>query len=532
MKTAWFLRSRQILVSLRFWVAITGYDIRDHSRSGRIYLLYLIFFFSAWGLAVLAMVSAAVARGLFQFFPEEPAFGSVILLAGAMFIWLVYSLINASRRSPIHFSSEDAVLICTTPITRSEVVFTWLASEVIISGIPFWVLGIILGFSLADIASSGSPFWENIPLYVSKGIHFFPLIALLHFGLFSLVWAFGCWRLQNGQKRKGLIWISLFIGLVVLAAIVDGLLSGSSALLFSQVILSPYMAAAGLSSYVPGLLSVLALALIGPIFLWVSSRRFNLSYAAQETERHQGGLVLLPTDREINDDISIKERLGKGHSPSRMNAYPGAYVLLWKNWLQILRSSNFSTVMEWFMLMGLAVGALFAPDWPSRSLLAVYWIVNGLQLASRRLRKDLGNWLLFQSLPLPLPSRMWLEILPAIVGITLTSWIALIIAQSIGWAAPPWIVYLIMLPFSAVVCAVAELDVLRQTRSEHLLTGRIPAPGIIAVLFAVVIMVINLAFILIIGNNILRLLILLIFNTLAGMGINARFSKYYRSLGK
>lgn len=532
MKSAWYLRSRQILVSLRFWVAITGYDIRDHSSSGRIYLLYLVIFFSTWGLAVLAMVSSAVARSLLLFFPEEPAFGSVILLTGAMFIWWIYSLIGASRHSPIHFSSEDAVLICSTPIARPGVVFAWFVSELFVTGIPFWGLGIIFGFSLADITVNGSPFWNNIPLYLSKGLHFFLLIAILQFGMLALVWAFGCWRLQNGQKRKGFIWISLIVSLVVLASFVTGLLSTSSTPPFSQAIFGPYLAAAGLSEYLPGLYTALLVALLGSVLLWVSARHFNLSHAAQETEKSQSGLGLLLTGREINDDSLIKNRLTKSRSPSRMNAQPGALILLWKNGLQILRSSNLNTVFDWLTLMGLGLGALFAPDWASRSLLAVYWVVNVLQLASRRLRKDLGNWLLFQSLPLPLHSRLWIEALPAIVGITMTSWIVLMVAQILGWVALPWIVYIILVPFSAVVCAVAEMDVLRQTRSDHLITGRIPSPGIIAVLVAVIIMAMNIAFMLIFKDNFIRLVILLIGNILWGLGINAKFSKYYRSLGK
>jgi hypothetical protein len=531
MKNAWYLRLRQILVSLRFWVAITGYDIRDRSKSGRIYLLYLVIFFSVWGLAVLAMVSAAVARGLLLFFPVEPAFGSVILLTGAMFIWWVYSLISASRHSPIHFSSEDAVLICSTPIPRPGVVFTWFVSELFVTGVPFWGLGIILGFSLADITANGSPFWNNIPLYLSKGFHFFLLTAILQFGMLALVWAFGCWRLQNGQKRKGFTWISLIISLAILASVVTGLLPTTSSSPFSQAIVAPYLAAAGLSEYLPGLCTALLVAFLGLVLLWMSARHFNLSRAAQETDKSQGGLGSL-IDKEINDDFLVKNRLTKSRSPSRMNAQPGALILLWKNWLQILRSSNLNTMFGWFTLMGLGLGALLAPDWASRSLLAVYWVVNVLQFASRRLRKDLGNWLLFQSLPLPLHSRLWLEALPAIVGITTTSWIVLMTAQIFGWVTSPWYIYIVMLPFSAVVSAVAELDVLRQTRSDHLITGRIPSPGIIAVLMAVFIMAMNLILILVSWNNILKLTILLIFNVLCGIGINARFSKYYRSIGK
>jgi hypothetical protein len=174
MKAAWYLRSRQILDSLRFWVAITGYDIRDRSGSGQLYLLYLIAFFGVWGLAMLALVASAVARGLLLVAPAAPAQATAVILAAVFFVWWAYTLIGASRRSPLSFSAEDAALICATPAARPGVVFAWLASEWALTGVPLWGLGVVLGFSLSEIALDGASFWEHLPAYLSSGLRFFP----------------------------------------------------------------------------------------------------------------------------------------------------------------------------------------------------------------------------------------------------------------------------------------------------------------------------------------------------------------------
>ena len=45
-----------------FWTTIVGYDPQDHSLSHRIYLIYVVIFFSLWWFAVLALIADWVAR--------------------------------------------------------------------------------------------------------------------------------------------------------------------------------------------------------------------------------------------------------------------------------------------------------------------------------------------------------------------------------------------------------------------------------------------------------------------------------------
>ena len=58
------IRSKQVLSSINYWLAIVGYDIHDHSALTRVYPFYLIALFGAWTLAVMFLVSNLMANTL------------------------------------------------------------------------------------------------------------------------------------------------------------------------------------------------------------------------------------------------------------------------------------------------------------------------------------------------------------------------------------------------------------------------------------------------------------------------------------
>lgn len=532
MKAAWYLRSRQILDSLRFWVAITGYDIRDRSGSGQLYLLYLIAFFGVWGLAMLALVASAVARGLLMVAPAAPAQATAVILAAVFFVWWAYTLIGASRRSPLSFSAEDAALICATPVARPGVVFAWLASEWALTGVPLWGLGVVLGFSLSEIALDGASFWEHLPAYLSSGLRFFPPAFLLHLALLSLAWALGCLRLQGGRERPRL-WIAAgVILMLLLGGGVQAFSAAPQAFAPARVLITPFLAGAGLSPSAPALLPVLAAAILSPLLLWLAARRLNLARAAQETENSHGALARLVLDSETAETAALKRRLKKGHAPSRVPRLSGARAIVWKHAVQLSRGWNATQLGELFMLFAVAAGALFAPDWASRSLLSLYWVVSANQFSVHNLRKDLRAWQIFQSLPLRPVQRLWSEILPAVLALTLTGWAALAVAAAAGWQPVPWLAYVLLPGLAAVLAACAALDVVRQTRAEHLATGNIPAPGVLAVVLAALVLAADVYLLALFSAAPAGLLPLLLLHALLLQGLNAWFSSAYREAGK
>ncbi len=62
MQAVHWLRSRQEERELIYWLSIASYDVRDRSVNNRIYLLYLIVFFSIWIFMTLTLFASAGAR--------------------------------------------------------------------------------------------------------------------------------------------------------------------------------------------------------------------------------------------------------------------------------------------------------------------------------------------------------------------------------------------------------------------------------------------------------------------------------------
>jgi hypothetical protein len=94
-RAAWFLRSRQMLLSIRFWLAITGYDSKDESLSNRLLLGYIVVFFGVWGLAVLALITSGVSQGLLMISPTQPVHAAYLVSLAAVTGW---SLSHALQR--------------------------------------------------------------------------------------------------------------------------------------------------------------------------------------------------------------------------------------------------------------------------------------------------------------------------------------------------------------------------------------------------------------------------------------------------
>ena len=481
MKAAWYLRARQYLSTVQWWVSITGYEHEDASFSNRAYLVYLVLFFSVWGLAVLALVTSAAAQVLLMLAPLDPAALGAELLIAALLAWWLWQLFGAARRSPLVFTPEDATLVCLTPISRPAVVFAWLPGAWFKSGVIFWGLAVMLGFAQAEIITGGQDFWGHLSLYLAAGARFWLPVCVTQFGMLAAAWALGCLRLQGGGMRRA--W-------VIYPLVLTGLLAVG--LLFPQVqpylgwlalpVRLPVLAGAGLDAYLPGLLLALAWAALGALALALAARRFNLSRAAQETQTASAlAAATLLGNREMVESIQLKQRLRSG-ARSTLPAAPGAGALTWKAVLRAQRRLSAGTVLDWVFLFLLTLGAALAPDWGSRAMALLFWLVRLNERLSAELRADLNLWAVFQSLPLRARPRLLGEMAPAALMALGVGWLGLLAAGLTGFSAAGWGAAA-LLPFAVLAAAyAAAFDVLRQAKADHLLAGSAPAPGFTAVL--------------------------------------------------
>ena len=109
-----WLRSRQEISELNFWLSIVSYDPNDESLNNRIYLVYLVLFFSVWIFVTLTFFASGSAMLLSLLNAQDPGKAAVLIIGIVLAIWNLVRLYNALRRSPVEFSEEDSYLLCQT----------------------------------------------------------------------------------------------------------------------------------------------------------------------------------------------------------------------------------------------------------------------------------------------------------------------------------------------------------------------------------------------------------------------------------
>lgn len=531
MTAAWYLRARQYLATVQWWVSITGYDHDDKSFNNRAYLIYLVLFFGVWGLAVLGLVTSAAAQGLLLLAPDAPVALSAELAVAALLAWWLWSLWGAARHSPLSLTPEDAVLVCLTPISRPAVVFAWLPGAWFTSGVFFWGLAVMLGFAQAEIITGGKDFWRDLHLYLAAGGRFLFPIAVTQFGMLSAAWGLGALRLQGGGVLRSLAWLPLGLAFLLVLNLIFPELQIYLGWLALPVRL-PVLAGAGLGGNLAGWAAALSWAGLGTLGLWLAARRFNLSRAAQETEKASTlAAATLLGDRQLIDSIKLKQRLHSG-GRTTLAAVPGARVLIWKAAVRAARRLSAGVIFEWVLIFLLTLGAALAPDWGSRAIALLFWMARLTERLTEELRADLNLWSIFQSLPLRARPRLVAEAAPTAGLMLLVGWLGLLTAHLTGLSATGWEMA-VLLPFAVVSAAYAGMyDTLRQAKSDHLLAGSVPTPGFVAVLLTGLSLAMLIGLVVFFRGSLFGVLPALLAGILAGIGLVSIAERSYTQLGR
>jgi hypothetical protein len=533
MTAAWFLRSRQLRWSIRYWIAITGYDINDQSFTNRIYSFYLIIFFALWGLSVLALFSSASAQVIQLLAPLQPALFSVKITSLVLFSWFLWKLAAAAFRCPIRFSAEDALLICSTPTPRRAVVFAWIISDWFTSGVLFWGLAILLGFSLTDISLGRAPLWKDAFLYLSSALHLLLPVLLISSGMLALIWALGCFRLNREHERKNLY----LVPLILCASFAPGILfsnSQASPLTFlASPLMVPLMAGVRLADYLPGVGISLLWVVLGVVGLFWVSKYINLSRAAQENgilTKEMTSLAMRAP--QAVDNKKLNKNSQQANLMIRLAGKPNETAVLWKQLIRSTRTFNFGRAFEWLLIFGLSLGILSVPDWAARSVLIFFWIIRVNDRITKDIRADLEVWVLYQSLPLRPIQRLVNEIAFSGGIIILLGWISFLAKNA--WGAiiiPPETS--ILLPILVILIAVSgAFDVLRQVRIEHLLTGNLPIPSLLSILLPGLTFTAIVFLFFIINNHIIAVTVSVMISLLIISSVLSLYVKSYQKLGR
>ena len=98
LEAVWLLRKKRTIAHLEYWLTIVGYNPKKHAFDSRIYMIYVIIFFSVWIFAVLTLF-AGFAGSLLRLLPfASPLVSAVAVGAVVVLGLLLFELNKATRR--------------------------------------------------------------------------------------------------------------------------------------------------------------------------------------------------------------------------------------------------------------------------------------------------------------------------------------------------------------------------------------------------------------------------------------------------
>ena len=469
-----WLRKRIEEREFSYWLSIFFYDNDDHSFSNRVYLVYLFIFFSIWIFVVLtffAQGGAAVLTFINSGNPVRAATFVEILILG---LWNLVALWQALKRSPIVFSEQDATLLCQMPVNQSGVVMRWFFLPWLKSAVLLWLLTMVIGFSVAETAMAGSLGAGSLSAYTVFGLRAWITLLPLQLALFSFQWIVGILRLQNEKQFRYLKWLVMFMA----AAILVLFLASTSSQRFIPFLTFSIGAAFGEGNFLfsLGIHWLIALISLG-ILAWISNS-INLSRAAQETQEqenlNQAARFGLSSYAE---ELKTRQKIGVSRSPSRLPKKEiGAWVLIWKDFIQAKRTWNLSSLTDWFTTFGLVIGFPFITDLGNRVFLIAFWSVRLGMMAVKRLRNDLSCWQIIRQIPISSNRFLFMELFPSFLFSLISSLLGVLFSVYVLKSIDLGFISLIP-GIIAGVMGTAAFDVIRRAHSDHLLNGMAPDIG-------------------------------------------------------
>lgn len=490
MKVIHWFRSRQEEREIAYWLSFVAFEKSDHSFNNRIYLLYLILFFSVWVFVTLTFFASGGAI-LFEIISHEnPVQAALLVQMVLLAVWSLYTAWKAIRRCPVLFSEEDGLLINQTPLPRAGIILRWVWMPWLKNAIPFWIVAVILGFSLAEVTIPGAMGANRIFEYMGFGIRAWLAILPVHLLLFGLHWLLGVVRLSTRMNSRGWLWfalplLTLFYGILIFS--IGGSLSTSILQIIDVILISLRIGYNGVFNWLVWMTSWIVAFLV-LVVLYQASRNFSLSRAVQET----GRLELISTASRYGltslvEQEKTQQRLGVERKPTRLPALAGPGVLIWKDVLQTQRTFRLTGLLTWLQIFGFLFVIPILPDMGSRGIVIILWMIQLAQISVKRIRSDLAVWSLIRQLPISNKSFLvnelgftyFLTVLISLAGFLVGGAIFGMQMPGLAWLVPGMVV--------AISCA-AVFDVIRRSRSGLLLNGSVPelsAGGILlGILFA------------------------------------------------
>jgi len=474
-----WLRSRQEQQEITFWLS-WAYDTKDKSLSNRLYLLYLIIFFSIWWVIVLVFFAERGASIFMLLAPANPikaalAFEIVILL-----FWWIITAFKAIWRSPVVFSEEDAFLICQMPLKPREIVLRWLLLPWIKNFLPIALISITIGFSLAETIFLPMEFSSEMFVnYLWYGFRTLMVITPIHLALFILTWVMGIWCLNN-ERRIPYVISSLMISILVSLIFVTVMVSSFNVNIFLPIrafivmIQNIFLGGLGSSDLIRAQVSGWIFALASLLIVGKVSTNFSPSRSAQETQFDVAVKSLmrygfLSQAKEMKEKRRLRRRVKVFWQPSWENG--GA--VLWKDILQSLRINRLRKIFGFFIIFSSMLSFGFIQDFKARLPIIAIWTIQVGKITSERVRNDLSRWTISKQLPISHNNWYFYNILFSCSLALLSSFGGMIIGSFFVKNLP--LTEIFLLPgMIAISTGIWVFDIARRSQSSLLIRGQVP----------------------------------------------------------
>ena len=503
-RALWMLRSKVLFADLGFWLIILGWDTKQRRFTNKGYLVYAVLFFALWIFMVLLLLadfSARVLQGL-----PAASIGDAAVLLGALGLWgwFLIELNAATRRSPFHFSEQDAQLLCQTPLDRRVVALEWMLEGWVKRSLAVWPTAIVLGYALIQAQSVRQLAASDLPAYLLAGALALSAAAPLSLLIIGLAWSAGALHLRGQYDQANLRWLAPLLFALTAAA---GLLLGWQGLLAALFPLAyPLRAGLRLVPYPFGEGLALALAVLGPVAVWIGAKGMSLSRAAQETSPLPSGRAAGGPTSAVGD-AAVERRLGSGvNVPAaaagsasglvtgtpqpRAPVWSGAGALLWKSITQARRRVGAEDALGFFGLFAVNLALLTFPGTTTLIGLVTGWILIAAQQAVAPLRRELARWWLVRSLPFRASRLVVSTLALPVAGFWLAGLAIWLVWALMGHAIAPIPIWIYL--FSAPGVALgAATDVLRQSKTSNLLAGSVPGVGLLGIVLGLLLVALN-----------------------------------------
>ena len=491
----WIIFRRRAFSRLVYWCLVLGIDLRDRSLTNRFYFLYFLLFWTAWAVAIFALVGYTLS-GLFGTLSvSSPTTLMILVGAFLLAVWGLFQLWQVTGCSPFIFSEPDAFLLCQAPIRRRSVGMAWFLMDWFGTGLLFAAGAVMISFALTETALPHSASILDLLTYFTASLRTLAVVLPLQMGLQAVLWGLGAWRIRRDRppmQMQSLRLLVLLPGLGLLAA----LFFPEWRAIFLAPLTFPLQAAFSTALSIPAWLvreglGVMVL-MLGLAILWVWTDRMHLGRAAQETRlqssiRLYQGAMNFELARVLKGQSQLKTTL----PPSRLPVRSGAWMMVWKDILQSWRTLRLSRVLQWVWIFFLGLGIFLAPGWGVKLVIGGLWAISLGDLATSRLRNDLARWWLLRSLPLRNSQLLLVQLGSACALGLLLGWLALVLVQP---SLPFGLLTAAILPFLVASAALGSArDILDHAKARVLMTPalaeenvpRQDVQGVLAVLISV-----------------------------------------------